>query len=74
MNFFLKSIKEGMIFFADLISNFINNILLAFAYFTVLALTAILAKIFKKSFLSMKIDNWDNVNQKKEINDYFRQF
>ncbi len=74
MKMFLKSIKEGMLFFADLISNFINNVLLVFAYFTVLALTAIFARIVSKRFLSMKIDNWSNVNQKKEINDYFRQF
>ncbi len=74
MKIFLKSIKEGMHYFAELLASFVNSVLLATAYFTVLALTAIFAKIFKKRFLSMKIDRWSEVHQEKEINNYFRQF
>ncbi len=74
MKFFLKRIKEGMLFFAELIATFVNTVLLAFAYFTVLALTSIFAKIFRKRFLPMKVGSWSKVEQKEEIDDYFKQF
>ncbi len=74
MKIFLKSIKDGMFFFMELISNFVNIILLFFVYFSVLALTAIFAKIFKKKFLSLEIYNWIKVSQGKEKSNYFRQF
>ncbi len=75
MKFFLKSIKEGMYFFAELISNFVNTVLLLFAYFFVLGPTAIIAKIVGKRFLQTKNDSWTSVDNKREIkNSLFRQF
>ncbi len=74
MKIFLQNIKKGMYFFADLIANTVNVTLLFLVYCTVLALTAIIAKIFGKRFLSTDNSSWLAVDKKDEERNYFRQF
>ena len=57
----------------------INSILLTIVYFIGVGLTSIIAKIFKKNFLDLKISKkktyWTNLNLKKElIKNYYKQF
>ena len=51
----MKEFKKGMGDFSENISIIVNSILLSLIYFVGVGLTAILAKVVKKSFLDTKI-------------------
>ena len=77
---FFKGIKEGFHDFGNGITKIINFILLFLVYFIGVALTSIIAKLFKKHFLNLnketsKKSYWKDYNLKKEpIDNYYRQF
>ena len=65
--------------FSENISIIVNSILLSLIYFVGVGLTAIFAKVVKKSFLDTKISNkksyWTSLNLKRRSkSDYYRQF
>ncbi len=70
----LQGFKRGVYFFAELLANFTNTLLIVLVYFTVLAITSITAKIFKKKFLNYEIKSWSKFNQEKDKSLYFKQF
>lgn len=78
--YYLLSIKEGMLFFGEIINTLVNSILLSFVYLVGVGLTKIVSKIIKKDFLDTKIEKekdtyWIDLNSTtKEINSYYRQF
>jgi len=74
MNIFLKNIKEGMYYFAELIANLINTTLLLFAFIFVVGPTAIIAKIVGKKFLQAKGGWADMSDNKKKREDFYKQF
>lgn len=77
---FFESFKEGQQEFGKTISIIINSILLTVVYFFGVGLTSIFAKIFRKHFLDLKINEniktyWTELNlTKKTREEYFRQF
>ena len=74
MKIFLQSIKGGLYLFSSLLSNLTNVVLLSLVYFSVLGITAIIAKVVGKKFLPLKLEKWVTVEQNKEKESYFRQF
>ena len=80
MNRFLNEIKQGIESFGKSISMIVNSILLTMVYLLGIGSTSILAKIFNKKFMDLKIDKnaktyWEDLNlTKKEKGDYLRQF
>jgi len=57
----------------------VNFILLSIVYFIVIGIVALIAKIMKKDFLSLSLEEkntyWQDVEQdKKELKYYYRQF
>ena len=76
---FYKGFKIGMKNFGENIALIINTILLFFVYLIGVGLTSIVAKIFGKHFLEMKLSKkdtyWNNLKlKKKPIKEYYRQF
>lgn len=73
-------LKAGQKKFGEDIAQIINFILLTIVYFIGVGLTSIFAKIFRKSFLELKIDKkagsyWEELNlDKKKMEDYYKQF
>jgi len=79
MKRFFKGFKNGTTLFGRNISILINSILLSIAYIIGIGLTAIVAKITRKSFLDIKKSNketyWIDLNLKtKKQEEYHRQF
>lgn len=77
---FVEGYKKGQKNFGDNISTIINSILLTLVYILGIGLTSIFAKIFKKHFLSLKIDKnkmtyWEDLNlSNKTMGDCYKQF
>lgn len=77
---FIKGFLQGQKLFGESISVIINSFLLTIIYFLGVGLTSILAKIFRKNFLDLKLDTnadsyWYELNlTKKNWEEYFRQF
>jgi len=75
---FLIGLKKGMKEFGGNIALIINTVLLSFVYFIGVGLTSIIAKIFGKHFLEMKLSKnsyWSDLNlKKKNMESYYRQF
>lgn len=73
MKLFLKEFKEGFYCFSELLSGFLNAVLLFIVYIFIVGPTAIIAKIVGKRFLENP--GWQNIDQsqpKKES--FYRQF
>lgn len=76
----LKSFKKGIHDFGENIAVIVNTILLFIVYIIGVGITSIVAKIFGKHFMELKIDNnkdtyWSDLNiDKKSMEDYYRQF
>ena len=75
----IKGFKKGMGNFGQNIALIINTILLTFVYLIGVGLTSIVAKIFRKHFLEIRMSNketyWNDLNLKKRpIEEYYRQF
>ncbi len=79
-NKFIKGFCLGLSEFGENIGLIINSILLTFVYVFGVGFTSIIAKIFKKHFLEMKIGKkqksyWSNLNLKIiSIEEYYRRF
>jgi len=76
---FFRGFKKGMANFGQGIAILINTILLTFVYLLGVGLTSILAKIFRKNFLELKLYKkntyWSELRLKrKPIQEYYRQF
>lgn len=77
---FLKGFKGGTKKFGENISIIINSFLLSLVYFFGVGITSIIAKIFKKNFLDLKINSklktyWSELKlTKKSLREYYRQF
>lgn len=76
---FFKGFSEGFKEFSCNITVIVNSILLLIIYLTGIGLTAILAKLFNKSFLDIKTSNketyWSDLNlKKKSFDEYLKQF
>ncbi len=77
---FFKEFKQGQKSFGDSIAALVNSILLSFVYFIGVGGTSILAKIFGKHFLDLKINKqsqtyWEELGlEKKNKGDYYKQF
>ena len=77
---FFNDILKGQKMFGEDISQIVNFLLLTITYFLGVGLTSVLAKIFGKHFLKLKIDEeedsyWTELNlTKKPIGEYYRQF
>lgn len=80
LRLFWKGFKEGSKKFSHKIADMVNFILLSLVYFVGVGITSLLAKIFKKHFLNVKLDQsrhsyWEPLNLgKKSKEDYYRQF
>ncbi|MBW2974837.1 hypothetical protein KY366_03900 [Candidatus Woesearchaeota archaeon] len=80
MKLFWKGFLKGSKRFGNRITQIINLILLSIVYFIGVGITSILAKIFRKHFLKIKLDKtaesyWEPLNLgKKPIEEYYRQF
>jgi len=75
----IKGFGKGMGNFGQNIALIINTILLTFVYLIGVGLTSIVAKIFRKHFLEIRMSNketyWSDLNLKKRpIEEYYRQF
>jgi len=77
---FFKEFKEGQKSFGDSIAALVNAILLSLVYFIGVGGTSIIAKIFGKHFLDMKINTqsqtyWRDLNLDKErLEEAYKQF
>ena len=76
---FIKGYKKGLEDFGGNISNIVNSVLLLIVYIIGVGITSIVAKIFKKNFLEMKISKketyWNDIDlNKKSKEDYYKQF
>ena len=77
---FFKEFKEGQKSFGDSIAALINAILLSLVYFIGVGGTSIIAKIFGKHFLELKINKqsqtyWQDLNLNKErLEESYKQF
>lgn len=79
LNKFFKGFKEGLKDFSSNISIIINTLLLFIVYLIGVGITSIIAKLFKKHFLDIKLSKkksyWTNLNlKKKRIGEYYKQF
>ena len=71
---FFKVVKK----FGEVVSNVINSVLLFFVYVFGIGLTSIVAKLFKKHFLDLKLFRkkktyWSDIKPHKKES-YYRQF
>ncbi len=77
---FFKEFKQGQKSFGETIATLINSILLSLVYFIGVGGTSIIAKIFDKRFLDLKIDRdsqtyWEELNlDKEELEESYKQF
>lgn len=76
---FFVGFKEGFKSFGHGLNSIVNFILLFTLYFSVLGLTSIFAKAFKKHFLDLKDKEkktyWINFQSTKtKFEDFYRQF
>lgn len=77
---FLKGLKEGNEEFTKNITIIVNSILLSIAYFIGVGFTFLLAKLFNKRFLEMKIEKdkktyWKEFDLSiKPLKEYYKQF
>lgn len=77
---FFKGLKKGMGGFGFNIALIINTVLLTLVYIIGIGFTSVIAKIFKKHFLELKVSKnkesyWQDLNlKKKPIEEYYRQF
>lgn len=79
LNKFFTGFKKGMKDFGHNTSLIVNSILLAIVYIMGVGITSIIAKIFGKQFLDLKLSKentyWNDLNlSKKTKEEYFRQF
>tara|TARA_Y100000310_G_scaffold39520_1_gene37076 strand:+ start:2644 stop:2883 length:240 start_codon:yes stop_codon:yes gene_type:complete len=79
MKSFFRGIKKGNKYFGEVIATLINSILLTIVYILGIGITAIVAKISRKKFLDLNMNNketyWENLNLgKKPKQEYYRQF
>jgi large-conductance mechanosensitive channel len=69
---------EGSKIFGELISAFINFLLLSFVYFIGIGLTSMFAKILRKRFIDENMNKksyWEELNlTTKSVKEYYRQF
>lgn len=77
---FFRGFKTGLSLFGQNITIIVNTILLFFAYFMGIGITALFAKMKGKTFLDLKVSKtqktyWKDLNlEKKPIEKYYRQF
>ena len=77
---FVKGFKKGMNTFGQAIALLVNTILLTFVYIVGIGITAVIAKIVRKKFLTLKPSKnaksyWSDLNLKKRpIKEHYRQF
>jgi len=77
---FSKGFAEGFKDFGNNISIIVNSVLLLIVYILGVGITSLIAKIFGKHFLEMKLSKkektyWSDLNlKKKPIEEYYRQF
>ncbi len=76
---FFRGLKEGQKNFGEDIAQIINLILLSIVYIIGVGITSIVAKIFGKHFLKLKIDKnkesyWEGLQLSGKKEDYYRQF
>ncbi len=69
---FMKGVGEGARSFGELVSGFINTILLAAVFFLVAGPTALVARVTSKSFLPIKRSSW--VVRRGDRRSFYRQF
>ncbi len=78
LSLFIKGIQKGFKDFGHNITVIVNSVLLTIVYFTAVGITSAIAKIAGKRFLDTKLGKesyWEDLNlQKKEIDEYYRQF
>ena len=80
MKLFLIGFKEGFRSFGHVVVNIVNFVLLFFVYFIGVGITALVAKVFGKHFLDLKMNKgaksyWMDLNLgKKPQEEYYRQF
>ncbi len=80
MRSFILEMKNGQKTFGEDVAVVINSILLTIVYLIGVGLTSIAARLFKKEFLTLKIDKeaksyWTILNlSKKPKEAYYRQF
>jgi len=75
----IKGFRNGIKKFGEDIAVLVNTALLTIVYIIGIGITSIFARIFRKKFLDLKIENkesyWENLNLKtKSIESYYRQF
>jgi hypothetical protein len=77
---FSKGFAQGFKDFGNNISIIVNSVLLLIVYILGVGITSLIAKIFGKHFLEMKLSKkektyWSDLNlKKKPIEEYYRQF
>ena len=77
---FFKGFKEGQKSFGETIAVLVNSVLLSLVYFIGFGGTSIIAKIFGKHFLDLKINKqaktyWQDLNLDKEkLENSYKQF
>lgn len=80
MSLFFKGFKIGMKNFGNHPGRVVNTSLLVLIYFLALGPTSIIAKLKKKRFLKLSLDNsaatyWENLDLKtKPQEKYYKQF
>jgi large-conductance mechanosensitive channel len=77
---FINSYKKGLKVFGEHIALLVNFILLTFVYFFAVGPTALIARLFKKQFLDLKLSKksksyWTKTNlEEKNSESYYQQF
>ena len=77
---FFSEFKEGQKSFGETIAILVNSLLLSLVYFIGVGGTSIIAKIFGKHFLDLKINKqnksyWEDLNLDKEsLEESYKQF
>ncbi|USN45017.1 MAG: hypothetical protein H6502_03055 [Candidatus Woesearchaeota archaeon] len=80
MKSFLLGFKKGFKLFSENIALIVNVVLLTFVYVIGIGITSLVAKLFGKHFMAMRLDKkkktyWEKLELKKESMDsYYRQF
>jgi|TARA_B100001964_G_C14201268_1_gene585927 hypothetical protein len=80
LNQFFSGFGKGSKMFGHNISVIINSVLLSLVYLIGVGLTSIIAKLFNKKFLDMRISKkkesyWTELSLKKRpIEEFYRQF
>ncbi|MEK6925715.1 MAG: hypothetical protein AABW50_00390 [Nanoarchaeota archaeon] len=77
---FLIGIKSGQKRFGESIAAVVNSLLLSLVYFIGVGGTSIIAKLSRKHFLDLKLEEprksyWEELNlSKEEMEKYYKQF